>query len=239
MAIVYRHRRIDTNEIFYVGIGKLDNRPYSKANRNKWWKNIVEKADYHVEIIQEDISWEDACDLECLLISLYGRRDLGTGSLVNLTEGGEGVVGQVMSEETKIKMSNSKKGKRPHNFGKKASEESRKKMSLAATGRRNSEESKEKNRVASLNMSDETKRKISETLKAKVKTDEWIKKWKESISKGKLSSHSSASIITLDQETGIFYLTLKEVCDIFGYNRGIILRKLRNITKNDTNLIIV
>lgn len=62
---------------------------------------------------------------------------------------------------------------------------------------------------------------------------------KESISKGKLASHSSASIITLDQEAGIFYLTLKEVCDIFGYNRGIILIKLINITKNDTNLITV
>ena len=235
MAVVYRHRRLDTNQIFYVGIGKLDNRPYSKANRNKWWKNIVEKTDCHVEIIQEDISWEDACDLECLLISLYGRKDLGTGILVNLTAGGEGVIGNILSEKTRLKMSNSKKGKAPPNLGKKASEESKKRMSISATGRKNSEESKEKNRIASLNMSDETKKKISETLKTKVRTDEW----RESISKGKLASHSSASIITLDQETGVFYMTLKEVWDIFGYSRGIILRKLRGVTKNDTNLIIV
>ena len=235
MAIVYRHRRLDTNEIFYVGIGKESTRAWSLADRNKWWKNIISKTEYKAEIIAVDLTWNDACELEIFLINLYGRKDLGTGNLVNLTDGGEGVIGNILSEKTRIKMSNSKKGKSPHNLGKKASEETKKRMSTSATGRRHSEETKEKNRIISINMSDETKRKISETMKAKERTDEW----KENISKGKLASHSIQSIVTLDQETGIFYLTLKEVCDIFGYSRGIILRKLRGITKNDTNLIIV
>lgn len=33
-TIVYRHRRLDTNKIFYVGIGK-DKRPYDINNRRK------------------------------------------------------------------------------------------------------------------------------------------------------------------------------------------------------------
>lgn len=30
MILVYRHRRLDTNEIFYVGIGSRKERPYKK-----------------------------------------------------------------------------------------------------------------------------------------------------------------------------------------------------------------
>ncbi len=35
MAIVYQHRRKDTNEIFYIGIGKNTNRAYNKYSRSK------------------------------------------------------------------------------------------------------------------------------------------------------------------------------------------------------------
>ena len=66
---VYRHRRLDTNEIFYVGIGR-ERRPYSKKDRNEHWKNIVSKYGYTVEIIAEDLSKEDACELEVFLISI-------------------------------------------------------------------------------------------------------------------------------------------------------------------------
>ena len=89
MAVVYRHRRLDTFEVFYIGIGKTEKRAYSKKSRNKWWKNIILKTEYSVEIIIEDISWKEAQEVEVLLISEYGRRDLGLGNLVNLTNGGE------------------------------------------------------------------------------------------------------------------------------------------------------
>jgi hypothetical protein len=87
MAIVYRHRRLDTNEIFYVGIGKKESRAYQKRSRNQFWKNIIDKTNYEVEIIARDLSYNDACELEILLIREYGRRDLGLGNLVNLTDG--------------------------------------------------------------------------------------------------------------------------------------------------------
>lgn len=88
--LVYRHRTLDTKQVFYVGIG-LPNRPYKKNGRTLYWKNIVNKHGYSIEIIKENISWTDACELEELLILEYGRRDLKTGTLVNLTNGGDGV----------------------------------------------------------------------------------------------------------------------------------------------------
>jgi hypothetical protein len=91
MAIVYQHRRLDTNEIFYIGIGKEEKRAYSFYGRNPIWKNIVEKVGYKVEIIHNKISRESACELEMFYIQKYGRKDLKTGILCNLTDGGEGL----------------------------------------------------------------------------------------------------------------------------------------------------
>lgn len=103
MAIVYRHRRNDTNEIFYVGMGKENKRAFSKRDRNIYWKRVVDKVGYSVEIISTDLTLEDACDIECLLISEYGRKDLGLGLLVNMTDGGEGASGYIHTDEYKLK----------------------------------------------------------------------------------------------------------------------------------------
>lgn len=40
---VYQHKRKDTNEFFYIGIGKRSDRPKQTIGSNKWWKRIVEK----------------------------------------------------------------------------------------------------------------------------------------------------------------------------------------------------
>lgn len=111
MAIVYRHRRLDTNEIFYVGIGNIKRATF-KFGRNNFWNKIITKTNYSIEIIQENLSWEDACELEIFLISLYGRRDLGTGTLTNLTCGGEGSIGTIVSKDTRDLMSKKRLGKR-------------------------------------------------------------------------------------------------------------------------------
>ena len=129
MAIVYQHRRLDTNEIFYIGI-ELDSdkrkaiglRSLKTTGRSKYWKNIINKTDYGVEILFNDLTNEESKDIEKYLIKFYGRRDLGLGSLVNLTDGGDGAVGCVKSKESKIKTSLSMKGKNSgknnHMFGK-------------------------------------------------------------------------------------------------------------------------
>jgi hypothetical protein len=90
MAIVYLHRRKDTNEVFYIGIGKDSYRIGRKANRNKYWHNIVNKYGYTKELLFKDITWEEAIKKEIELINKYGRKDLKTGCLVNMTRGGEG-----------------------------------------------------------------------------------------------------------------------------------------------------
>lgn len=94
MVYVYRHIRLDTNKPFYIGIGSDEN--YKRANnpwgRSQYWKNIISKTPYKVDIILDDLSWEEACEKEKEFIKLYGRVDIGEGILVNLTDGGEGVI---------------------------------------------------------------------------------------------------------------------------------------------------
>ena len=211
MSIVYRHRRLDTFKVFYIGIGKTEKRAYSKKNRNKWWKNIILKTEYSVEIIIEDISWKEAQEVEVLLISEYGIRDLGLGNLVNLTNGGEGTQGIIVSDKTKQNMSTS------------------------ATGRKHSEESKEKNRIASANVSEETKFKRYLKNKGKKRTFEQAKR----ISDAKTDKITKNSIIILDILTGVFYISLAQVCRIYDIPRGQLLGKLKGRSINDTNLIIV
>jgi hypothetical protein len=140
MAVVYRHRRSDNNSIFYIGIGLKKERAYQKRSRNKHWHNIVNKIDYNVEIICEDIEYEDAKELEILLIKMYGRKDLGLGLLCNNTDGGDGNVN--MSEETKEKISNSLKGR-------KISEDIIKKRSNTQKEIWNSKEFEEKRKIQS------------------------------------------------------------------------------------------
>jgi DNA-directed RNA polymerase subunit RPC12/RpoP len=112
VAVVYRHIRLDKKEVFYIGIGSKENRAYSLSDRNKYWQNVANFTDYKVEILFDDLDWNKACEKEKELISLYGRKDLGLGTLVNLTDGGEGNLN--LSEESKkakaAKISKSKKG---------------------------------------------------------------------------------------------------------------------------------
>lgn len=109
MSYVYKHTRIDNNQIFYIGIGANDNdsykRAYSEHGRNKWWYKITNKTKYKVEILYSNLEWTEACEREKELIKVIGRRTLNEGTLVNITEGGEGINGLCHSEETKFLIS--------------------------------------------------------------------------------------------------------------------------------------
>lgn len=114
MAYVYRHIRIDKNEPFYIGIGKIPNykRAYLKSIRNIIWKQIVAKTTYNIEILFDDLSWDEAIIKEQEFISLYGRIDNKTGTLANMTDGGEGAFGKKCLEATKLKISIKNTGKK-------------------------------------------------------------------------------------------------------------------------------
>jgi len=109
MAYVYQHIRLDTNKVFYIGISNDLNykRSISKNDRNILWQRIVKKYGFKTEILFDNISWEDACKKEMELIKFYGRKDLKEGSLVNLTNGGEGIPGFKHSKESILKTINS------------------------------------------------------------------------------------------------------------------------------------
>lgn len=86
---VYLHINIEKNEIFYVGKGK-GNRAYCSKKRNKHWTNIVNKYDYDILIIEDNLSEDVALEREKFYIKKIGRKDLGEGTLVNMNDGGSG-----------------------------------------------------------------------------------------------------------------------------------------------------
>ena len=144
MAIVYQHKRNDTNEVFYVGIGKSKKRAYSKHHRSKHWQNIANKAGFAIELLFLDVAWKEACLWEKQLIAKLGRIDLGTGLLVNQTEGGEGIIN--ISPELRQKRKDFWTTERKQELsrartGKKQSQEAKRNQILGQTGRKLSEES--------------------------------------------------------------------------------------------------
>jgi len=192
---VYFHKRLDTNEVFYVGIGS-PKRPYSKNDRNKWWHNIANKVGYEVEVIEENLTWDSACLIEIALISFFGRRDLGKGTLVNLTDGGDGMKGRTPSEETKAKLSAALKGK-------KRSEETKAKISESLKGKKRSEETKAKISKSSIGkkMSAEARANMSAAQKGKKHSEEARAK----ISKAHQGEKGSKAKLTDDIVTEIIY----------------------------------
>jgi len=125
MAIVYRHIRLDTNDVFYIGVGRNEKRAYEvNLRRNSYWRNIVKNTEYKVEITHKDICYEEALSIEKYLIAFYGRSNKNEGPLCNLTDGGEGALGVLVTEETR----NKHKGEKNYMFGKTHSKEVREKM---------------------------------------------------------------------------------------------------------------
>ena len=104
---VYQHTRLDTNEVFYIGISKVKKykRARDKYDRSDFWKRIVNKTKYKIDILYENLTLDEANEIEINLISHYGRRNLGLGNLVNLTDGSSGVRNQIVSNETRLKQS--------------------------------------------------------------------------------------------------------------------------------------
>ncbi len=132
---------------FYIGKGK-DNRyciscHLHKNVVNNLLKNKIKKVgaeNVKIQLLHKDIAEEAAFQFEIFYIGFYGRRDLGKGTLCNLTNGGEGnsgMVGKVSpmkgkhhSKETRQKISRANKGKQ-NTKGKVHSKETKQKMQEA------------------------------------------------------------------------------------------------------------
>lgn len=153
----YLHRRVDTNEVFYIGKGQ-DRRAWIKSGRNRFWKSIVkDSGDRVVEIIAHWDTEKQAHDHEVFLIWCF--KQLGI-TLCNITDGGEGSSGfkkGAMSEEhkQKIREGTRKRWQDP---------EHKKNQSKARKGR--------KSWSKGLTLSEEHKKKVSEGHKRRVLTPE-------------------------------------------------------------------
>jgi len=133
MAYVYRHIRVDTNKVFYIGISKRDSPNYERAynhdprHRNKYWMAIYNKTPIDVQILFLDIPYDTAKQKEIEFIEIYGRSCDG-GTLANLTKGGDGVLG---IKNPKL----AERNKKGAWTGKKHTEATKKKMSEKSKGR--------------------------------------------------------------------------------------------------------
>lgn len=167
-------------------------------------------------IFAEDLSEEDAKNMEIELIALYKSncsRYNNPSYGYNMTDGGDGSAGREWTEESRNKLSKTRTGHPTSeetkikiskaNKGRKFSEEVRKKFSESHIGvmtgekhpnygKPRSAETKEKLRKAALGrkMSEETKRKIGEASKNRVWTEESRKKISEAL-KGKYTGENS------------------------------------------------
>jgi hypothetical protein len=158
---------------YYIGKGTGD-RIYSTNRRNN-----PPKDKSRIIFLKQNLTEEEAFRHEIYMIAVFGRKDLRTGILHNLTDGGDGASGYVFSEETRKKMrertpseetrkkmSEARKGEKNHNYGKIHSEETRRKMSEAQIGKTLSKEHIDKiiEGLKGRPVSEETRRKMSEAL---------------------------------------------------------------------------
>lgn len=91
---VYLHKKADTGEVFYVGKGR--GRRAWKKERSEYWKNVVAKHGFTVQMWREGLTEEEAFAEEIRKITSLKAQDV---KLANLTDGGEGCSKSEQTEE--------------------------------------------------------------------------------------------------------------------------------------------
>lgn len=124
---------------FYIGIGNAAR--VKCVQRNAWHRAIRLRHPSWTRAIVETAPRKDCEEFESFLIAEIGRRDLGKGTLVNFTDGGEGTPNTVVSDATRRKQSAAGKDKTK-------SPEWRAKISAAHKGKAKSAETCERIRIA-------------------------------------------------------------------------------------------
>jgi hypothetical protein len=110
--VVYAYMRKNGTP-YYIGKGRPE-RPYKDLGRP--CKKPSDKS--RIVILHENIDEQTAFRIEIELIAKYKRKDLypEDGLLYNKSDGGEGASGTIVSEKTRKKQSESRKGKNNYNY---------------------------------------------------------------------------------------------------------------------------
>jgi hypothetical protein len=238
MYYIYSYLREDYSP-YYIGKGK-EQRAYTKG-RNEI-KPPRDKS--RIKILKDNLTEQEAFEVEKLYILMFGRKDNGTGILRNKTDGGDGASGRVDSEETRRKKSIARTGKkvsqatceklRQNALGKTLSPEARMKLSQKLKGRKCTEEHKRKVSEAKKGFrhTEEAKRKMSENSKGKKHTQEW-KDRMAIISK----SHAKPHRITFNDGRVIEVENIQDWGKENGYRSGGISRVKTGVRNNYKDII--
>ena len=197
---VYLHIKETTGEPFYVGKGK-GIRIDRKFGRSDIWNRIVNKYGYDKIMLEEGLTEEESFEREIYWINRIGRRDLGTGTLVNFTDGGEGNSNTIFSEERKRRISEGKK-----NSSYVHSEETKKKMSESRKGKNLGNKNAEGN----------------------TPWNKGLKYKNEKVSESHMGNSYRAKEIKID---GIMYNSIKEASDILDIKYGTLYKRIRTKNK--------
>jgi len=206
MFYIYAYLRTKDYTPYYIGKGQ-GNRAWQKSH-----SVIVPKDPNRILILESNLTEIGALALERFYIRWYGRKDLETGILHNQTDGGDGVsgiipwnkgveIGSYLTDTGRTRISKANKGI-PKNHGDKVSEslkgkpkseEHRKKISNTLKGnvpwnkgKKGCQEAWNKGK----SLSDESKRKMSESQKGKVMSEEIKMKISNSTKGKKLSEET-------------------------------------------------
>lgn|SRR3990167_662383 len=84
---VYLHKTLK-GKVFYVGKG-CGKRAFISRNRKSHWNNTVKKHGLRVEFLHTQLTEQEAFDLEEYYITLFGRKVIGNGLLINIETRGD------------------------------------------------------------------------------------------------------------------------------------------------------